>query len=100
MTKQTDTITIQEVSPRDGLQIEAKWVETADKVRLIDRLSSIGFSRIEVSSFVSPRAVPALRDAAQVFAAIKRRPGTIYVALVPNRMGAQRALAANAGELN
>ncbi|MEZ2126933.1 MULTISPECIES: hydroxymethylglutaryl-CoA lyase [unclassified Sinorhizobium] len=100
MITQTDTMVIQEVSPRDGLQIESKWVETADKVRLIDDLSAVGFQRIEVSSFVSPRAVPALADAAKVFAAIKRRLGTIYVALVPNLMGAQRALAADADELN
>lgn len=100
MTIQMDTIIIQEVAPRDGLQIESKWVKTADKVRLVDDLSAVGFQRIEVSSFVSPRAVPSLSDAAKVFAAIKRRPGTIYVALVPNRMGAQRALAASADEVN
>jgi hydroxymethylglutaryl-CoA lyase len=67
-------ILIQEVAPRDGLQIEAKWVETGDKIRLINSLSAIGFGRIEVSSFVSPAAVPSLRDAADVFAGIERRP--------------------------
>jgi len=98
--KGTPDITIQEVGPRDGLQIEAAWVETTEKVRLIDGLSAAGFSRIEASSFVSPKAVPALRDAAEVFSRIKRRDGTIYVALVPNQRGAQAAIAAKADELN
>lgn len=93
-------IIIQEVAPRDGLQIESTWVETAEKVRLIDALSVLGFNRIEVSSFVSPKAVPALRDAAEVFASITRRPGTVYTALVPNQKGAELALAAGADELN
>jgi hydroxymethylglutaryl-CoA lyase len=96
----TPDILIQEVAPRDGLQIEPIWVETDDKVRLINSLSAIGFSRIEVSSFVSPKAVPTLRDAGEVFAGIERRPGTIYTALVPNRKGAELALAARADELN
>jgi hydroxymethylglutaryl-CoA lyase len=93
-------IFIQEVAPRDGLQIEPTWVETHEKVRLINSFSALGFRRIEVSSFVSPKAVPALRDAAEVFARIARRPGTIYTALVPNRKGAELALAARADELN
>jgi hydroxymethylglutaryl-CoA lyase len=96
----TPDILIQEVAPRDGLQIEARWVETGDKIRLIDSLSAIGFARIEVSSFVSPKAVPALSDAAEVFAGIERRAGTIYTALVPNQKGAELALAARADELN
>lgn len=95
-----DPIVVQEVAPRDGLQIEPTWVPTDEKVRLIDAFSDLGFSRIEVSSFVSPKAVPALRDAAEVFARIKRRPGIIYVALVPNLRGANDALAAGADELN
>ena len=100
MTRSAETIIIQEVAPRDGLQIEPIWVETSGKVQLIERLALAGFSRIEVSSFVSPKAVPPLRDAAEVFGAIRRRPGTIYVALVPNRKGAERALAAKADEMN
>jgi hydroxymethylglutaryl-CoA lyase len=95
-----DPIVVQEVAPRDGLQIEPSWVATDDKVRLIDAFSNLGFSRIEVSSFVSPKAVPALRDAAEVFGRIKRRPGIIYVALVPNLRGASAALHAGADELN
>jgi hydroxymethylglutaryl-CoA lyase len=93
-------IVIQEVAPRDGLQIEPAWVATNDKVQLVNSLSAIGFERIEVSSFVSPKAVPALRDAAEVFAGIERRAGTIYTALIPNRKGAELALAARADELN
>jgi hydroxymethylglutaryl-CoA lyase len=93
-------IVIQEVAPRDGLQIEPNWIETSDKIQLIDSLSAIGFRRIEVSSFVSPKAVPSLRDAAEVFARIARRAGTIYVALIPNLTGAELALAARADELN
>ena len=95
-----DALVIQEVAPRDGLQIEPRFVETAAKIAWIDALSEAGFPRIEVSSFVSPRAVPALRDAAEVFAGSRRRPGTIYVALVPNLKGAERALAAGADEIN
>lgn len=93
-------IVIQEVAPRDGLQIEPNWVATDDKIRLVNSLSAIGFERIEVSSFVSVKAVPALRDAAEVFAGIERLPGTIYTALIPNRKGAELALAARADELN
>lgn len=93
-------IFIQEVAPRDGLQIEPVFVETAEKVRLIDGLSQAGFSRIEVSSFVSPKAVPALADAEEVFSSIRRNPRTTYVALVPNRKGAERAIIAKADEIN
>ncbi|MEB6588247.1 hydroxymethylglutaryl-CoA lyase [Pseudomonas asiatica] len=91
---------VQEVSPRDGLQIEPRWIETADKIALIDQLSLAGFSRIEAGSFVSPKAIPALRDGEEVFTGIKRQPGVIYVALVPNLKGAQRAVQAFADELN
>ncbi|WP_144937453.1 hydroxymethylglutaryl-CoA lyase [Pseudomonas alabamensis] len=91
---------VQEVSPRDGLQIEPTWVETVDKIALIDQLSQAGFSRIEAGSFVSPKAIPALRDGEAVFSGIQRRPGVLYVALVPNLKGAQRAMQAGADELN
>jgi hydroxymethylglutaryl-CoA lyase len=94
------TLIVQEVAPRDGLQIEPRFVATGDKVALIEELAAAGFSRIEASSFVSPKAVPALADAAEVFARIRRRPGTIHVALVPNLRGAERAIAAGADELN
>jgi hydroxymethylglutaryl-CoA lyase len=96
----SDALIVQEVSPRDGLQIEPTWVETADKIALIDQLSRAGFSRIEAGSFVSPKAIPALRDGEQVFEGIERKPGVIYVALIPNLKGAQRAIASRADELN
>ena len=96
----SDALIVQEVSPRDGLQIEPTWVETADKIALIDQLSRAGFSRIEAGSFVSPKAIPALRDGEQVFQGITRTPGVIYVALIPNLKGAERAIESRADELN
>ncbi|WP_288377463.1 hydroxymethylglutaryl-CoA lyase [uncultured Pseudomonas sp.] len=95
-----DMLVVQEVAPRDGLQIEPTWVPTEDKIRLIDGLSKLGFSRIEAGSFVSPKAIPALRDGDEVFRGIQRQPGVVYVALIPNLKGAERALAAGADELN
>ncbi|WP_242194134.1 MULTISPECIES: hydroxymethylglutaryl-CoA lyase [unclassified Pseudomonas] len=100
ITDYSDPLIVQEVSPRDGLQIEPTWVETADKIALIDQLSLAGFSRIEAGSFVSPKAIPALRDGEQVFQGIARKPGVIYVALIPNLKGAQRAIESRADELN
>lgn len=95
----TDVV-LQEVVLRDGLQIEPIFVSTADKIALADALSAAGFTRIEVTSFVSPRAVPALADAADVMRGIVRRPGVVYTALVPNVRGAANAIAAGADELN
>jgi hydroxymethylglutaryl-CoA lyase len=95
-----DKLIVQEVAPRDGLQIEPTWVETADKIALIDQLSTAGFTRIEAGSFVSPKAIPALRDGEAVFTQIQRRAGVVFVALVPNVKGAERALNARADELN
>jgi hydroxymethylglutaryl-CoA lyase len=95
-----EPLIVQEVAPRDGLQIEKQWLETEDKVALIDGLSACGFTRIEAGSFVSPKAIPALRDGDAVFNGIRREQGVIYVALVPNVKGAERALAAHADELN
>ena len=92
-------VTVVEVGPRDGLQNEKGVVSTADKVRFIDLLSVAGFPVIEATSFVSPKAVPQLADAAEVMAAIARRPGTRYTALVPNRKGMERALAAGVDEV-
>jgi len=100
ITDYSERLIVQEVAPRDGLQIEPKWVETADKIALIDQLSLAGFSRIEAGSFVSPKAIPALRDGDEVFRRIRRQAGVIYVALIPNLKGAQRALEAGADELN
>ncbi|MGA0564502.1 hydroxymethylglutaryl-CoA lyase [Ancylobacter sp. VNQ12] len=91
---------IQEVVTRDGLQIEPRFLPTADKIALIDALSDTGVAKIEVTSFVSPKAVPNLADAAEVARAITRRPGVTYVALVPNLRGAEAALDAKMDELN
>jgi len=93
-------VSINEVVTRDGFQIEQRWVPTDEKVALINRISCTGVSRIEVSSFVSPAAVPNLRDAADVFATIARNPAVTYVALVPNIRGFERALAAHVNEVN
>ncbi len=90
---------IVEVGPRDGLQNEARAVATADKVRFVDALADAGHRTIEVSAFVSPRRVPQMADAAEVFAAIRRRPGVRYTALVPNRAGLDRALSARVDEV-
>ncbi|MFB4390401.1 MULTISPECIES: hydroxymethylglutaryl-CoA lyase [unclassified Pseudomonas] len=93
-------IWINEVAPRDGFQIESQIIPTALKVDLINRLSKTGVSKIEVTSFVSPKAIPALADADEVMAAINRPTGVGMVALVPNARGAERALACNVDEMN
>ncbi len=85
-------VTICEVGTRDGFQIEADFIPTEQKVEVVNRLSEAGVPRIEVTSFVHPRAIPQLRDAEAVMAAIRRRPGTRYAALVPNDKGAARAV--------
>ncbi len=92
-------VTVVEVGPRDGLQNEKGVVSTADKVRFIDLLSVAGCPVIEATSFVSPKAVPQLADAAEVMAAIQRKPGVRYTALVPNQKGMERALAAEVDEV-
>ena len=94
-----DKVRIVEVGPRDGLQSLGKWIETDVKVAMIDRLSAVGFPTIEVTGFVHPRFIPALRDAEEVCARIERRPGITYRALVPNARGAERALPAKLDEL-
>jgi hydroxymethylglutaryl-CoA lyase len=86
-------VTIREVGPRDGLQAEAPLPVEA-RVRLIDALSATGAPKIEAVSFVSPRAVPAMADAAAVWGGVRRAPGVAYSALVPNRRGAEEALRA------
>ncbi|HET9831869.1 MAG TPA: hydroxymethylglutaryl-CoA lyase [Vicinamibacterales bacterium] len=92
-------ITVVEVGPRDGLQNEKGTVATADKVAFVDKLSAAGLPVIEVSAFVSPKWVPQMADAEQVFAGITRRPGTRYTALVPNVAGLERAQKANVSEV-
>ena len=92
-------VTIVEVGPRDGLQNEAAFVPTPDKIALVDRLSDAGHTTIEVSAFVSPKWVPQMADAAQVFAGITRRAGVRYTALVPNLQGLARARKARVDEV-
>ncbi len=92
-------IRITEMAPRDGLQNERELVPLDAKVAFIDRLSDAGVSEIEVTSFVSPTWVPQLADASEVLARIKRRPDTVYSALVPNMKGFERALAAGVGKI-
>lgn len=93
-------IHMQEVGTRDGLQIEPVFVPTADKIALIDLLSTVGYARIEATAFVSAKAIPALRDAEVVMREIVRAPGVIYTCLVPNVRGAERAIESRADELN
>lgn len=89
----TSPIEIVEVSPRDGLQNEKIQIETADKIRLIEKAISVGARRIEVTSFVNPRAVPQMADADDVCAALPERDDVTYIGLVMNQRGADRALA-------
>jgi len=91
---------VQEVAPRDGFQIEPTFIPTERKIALIDELASTGIPVIEATSFTSPKAIPALRDAEDVMRGITRAPGVTYAALVPNLRGAERALAARVDEIN
>ena len=93
-------VRLMEMSPRDGLQNEpVPTIATAIKVELIDRLSDCGLTHIEAASFVSPKWVPQMADAAEVMAGISRRPGVRYGALIPNLKGFENALAAGVSEL-
>ena len=89
-----------EVVTRDGFQMESEFIPTDTKVALIDALSACGYAKIEVTSFVSPKAIPMLRDADEVMGRIQRLPGVEYTVLVPNLRGAERAFEAKADELN
>ncbi len=93
-------VTICEVGPRDGFQIEPEFIPTEQKVEVVDLLSDAGLPRIEVTSFVHPKVVPQTRDAEAVMAKIRRRPGTRYSALVPNDKGAVRAVDAGVDEIH
>ncbi len=92
-------VTLFEMAPRDGLQNEARIIPTADKIALIDMLSDCGFTKIEVASFVSPKWVPQMADAAEVLGGIARAPGVAYAALTPNMRGFDGAVAAKASEI-
>jgi hydroxymethylglutaryl-CoA lyase len=94
-----ERVTICEVGPRDGLQNEAQTVPADAKVRYVEMLVDAGISAIEVTSFVSPKAVPQMADADDVFPAVRKRPGVRYIALVPNPRGLDRAIAADVKEI-
>ncbi len=94
-----ETVEIFEMGPRDGLQNEKRLIPAADKIALVDLLSTAGFRRIEVTSFVSPKWVPQMGDAAEVMAGITRRPGISYAVLTPNMKGYEGARAARADEV-
>ena len=94
-----EAVEIFEMGPRDGLQNEKRMIPTAEKVALVDLLSQAGFRRIEVTSFVSPKWVPQMGDAAQVMADIRRAPGISYAVLTPNMKGYEAARAAGASEV-
>lgn len=93
------SVTIVEVGPRDGFQMEKTFIPTDLKVRVIDLLSEAGLRSIEATSFVNPKVIPQMADADEVMARIARRPGTTYKALVPNLKGAERAIEAKADAL-
>jgi hydroxymethylglutaryl-CoA lyase len=95
-----ERVTICEVGPRDGFQIETIFIPTELKIEVVDRLSAAGLPRIQVTSFVHPKVVPQLADAEAVMAGIRRRPGTVYSALVPNDTGARRAVDAGVDEIH
>ncbi len=99
MSGMPSSVRIVEVGARDGLQNEKTIVPAAVKIELIDRLSATGLRTIEATSFVSPKWVPQLADAAEVFAAIDKRPGVSYPVLVPNLQGYERAREAGATEI-
>ena len=94
-----DHVTIFEVAPRDGLQNEPGMIATPDKIRFVDLLGTCGFTRIEVTSFVSPKWVPQMADAAEVMGGIERHEGVSYAALTPNLRGFEAARAAGADEV-
>ncbi len=95
----TDRVRIVEVGPRDGLQNEKTLIPAAAKIELIDRLSATGLRSIEATSFVSPKWVPQLADAAEVYVGIAKRPGVRYPVLVPNEQGYERARAVGVDEI-
>ena len=92
-------VTIFEMGPRDGLQNEKAQIATTDKITLVNLLSECGFSKIEVTSFVSPKWVPQMADAAAVLAGINRKSGVVYTALTPNSTGFENAMRADADEV-
>ncbi len=93
------TISITDVTARDGFQMEKAWIPTATKIAIINQLTAAGIKRIEAAAFVSPKKVPQMRDAEAVIAGLIRREGLIVAALVANLKGAKRALASEVDEI-
>ena len=91
MPRLPDKVTLVDVGPRDGLQNEKQMIAADIKVELVDRLTAAGFGNIEVTSFVSPKWVPQMADAAEVMARIRRKPGVVYSVLTPNMKGYEKA---------
>lgn len=91
--------TIVEVGPRDGFQNEYGFIPTEQKIRIIDQLPETGLRRIEATSFVHPKAIPQLADAAEVMAGIAKKEQVRYMALIPNVKGVERALQAGVKEI-
>jgi hydroxymethylglutaryl-CoA lyase len=94
-----NAVEIFEVGPRDGLQPEPVFIDTQKKIDLVNMLTDCGCKKIEVTSFVNPKWVPQMGDAAEVFAKINQKPGVVYNALVPNMRGFQSALACGLKEV-
>jgi hypothetical protein len=94
-----ERIQLVDVAPRDGLQSLPKWIDTDTKVWLCNRLTDLGVPVVEVASFAHPKVVPNMRDAEEVFARIRRKPGVVYRGQAPNARGAHRAVEAKVGEM-
>lgn len=92
-------VTITEVGPRDGLQNESRTIPLDKKIALVDALSATGITRIEAASFVSPKAISQMANAAEVMAGVTRREGVTYIGLVPNAIGARNAIEARVDEI-
>ncbi len=93
-------MTVCEVGPRDGFQMEPSFIPTPTKIAIIDLLSRTGLREIQATSFVRPTAVPQMRDAEEVMAGLRREHGVLYAGLVPNERGAERAIAAGCDRLD
>ncbi len=93
------SVTVVEVGPRDGFQMEKVFIPTASKIEIIDALGRCGIGRMEVTSFISPKAIPQMRDAAEVMAGVDRGRGIRMIGLVPNPKGAENAVLARVDEM-
>lgn len=93
------SVKVVEVGPRDGFQMEKAFIPTETKIGLINSLARCGFTRMEVTSFISPKAIPQMRDATEVVAGVDRSTGVRVAALVPNPKGAENAVAAGVDEM-